>query len=121
MSTISVKLPLRKDATYGYAMNASYREVVKQNFKMLLLTNPGERMMMPNFGIGIAKYKFENFSSQLKSEITSKIREQVKIFMPFLEIRDIIFNEVENVLFLKINYFILPLSLTDEVEIDVEI
>jgi phage baseplate assembly protein W len=33
---------------------------VKQKLKMLILTNPGEKLMEPEFGVGIRKYLFES-------------------------------------------------------------
>jgi phage baseplate assembly protein W len=121
MSTISVKAPLRLDKTFGYAMNTSYREVVKQNFKMLILTSPGERIMIPNFGVGIKHFLFEFPNKQTKDTIAFKIKEQVKLFMSFLKIEDIEFQDGENILFVKIKYFIEPLSISDDLEILVEI
>ena len=34
-------------------------KVVDQNLKMVLLTAPGERLMFPNFGVGMRRYLFE--------------------------------------------------------------
>ena len=49
---ISVKLPLRVTAEDGpYALNKDLVETTKQNFKNLVLTNPGERIMDINFGV----------------------------------------------------------------------
>ena len=45
MSSLSVALPLRYSTTDGYEMNKSIKDVLKQNLKMLVLTNPGERVM----------------------------------------------------------------------------
>jgi phage baseplate assembly protein W len=88
---------------------------------MLVLTNPGERVMIPNFGVGIRRYLFEFPTKNLKNEISSKIKEQVKFFMPFLDIEEISFKDGENMLFLKVKYFIVPLSIADDLEIEVKI
>ena len=61
MASLSVALPLQVDDSDGFVMNKSIGAVVKQNLKMLILTIPGERVMEPNFGAGIARYLFENF------------------------------------------------------------
>tara|TARA_R100001509_G_scaffold165461_1_gene147208 strand:- start:570 stop:1067 length:498 start_codon:yes stop_codon:yes gene_type:complete len=39
--------------------------LVDQNIKMVLLTNPGERLSEPNFGVGLSRYLFE-FESQIE-------------------------------------------------------
>ena len=58
MNGIGPKLPLQRDDVYGnYTLISSYAEEIKQNFKNLLLTAPGERMMNPDFGVGLRNYK----------------------------------------------------------------
>ena len=60
MNGIGPELPLSRDEKHGvYSLIVSYREEVKQNFKNLLLTSPGERMMNPDFGVGMRRYLFE--------------------------------------------------------------
>ena len=39
MSTLAVKLPITRDDINGYTMIDDVRTLVKQNFKMLVLTN----------------------------------------------------------------------------------
>ena len=53
MSNYSPRLPLQIDSTNGFSNNQTILQVVQQNLKMLLLTSPGERVMDPNFGVGI--------------------------------------------------------------------
>ena len=35
--------------------------MIKQNLKMLILTNPGERVMDPEFGVGIKQFYLRTF------------------------------------------------------------
>lgn len=85
---ISVKLPLRRDQNDGlYKLNKRYKESIKQNFKNLLLTSPGERVMRPNFGVGLREYLFEAYEgSTTAGEIRSRIRTQVDRYMPFIDV-----------------------------------
>ena len=54
---ISVKLPLEIDPRDGpYASIDDLTEVVRQNFKNLILTVPGERVMLPDFGVGLLSF-----------------------------------------------------------------
>ena len=63
---ISVKLPLRVTGEDGaYALHKYLIGVVKQNFKNLVLTSPGERFMDPNFGVGAFALLFENYNLHL--------------------------------------------------------
>tara|TARA_R100001079_G_scaffold109311_1_gene81666 strand:+ start:881 stop:1282 length:402 start_codon:yes stop_codon:yes gene_type:complete len=92
MPYYSPHLPLTRDKVNGYKLLDDIRDVVKQNFKMLILTNPGERIMIPDFGVGIYKFLFEPYGPDLNQRITEAIKEQSKRFMPFLNIRSIQFG-----------------------------
>tara|TARA_R100001509_G_scaffold129713_1_gene83065 strand:+ start:181 stop:570 length:390 start_codon:yes stop_codon:yes gene_type:complete len=119
---ISVKLPLRVTAEDGpYALNKDLVETTKQNFKNLVLTNPGERIMDINFGVGASALLFENYSSDTKERIRARIVEQVKTYMPFLKINSINFDDSSidaNQLFIAINYYISPLNFQDILSIN---
>ena len=87
---ISAKLPLVVSDVFGaYDLNTNFADLATQNLKMLLLTNPGERIMNPSFGVGIRKFFFENNDSSTYSLITDRIRSQAKIYMKFIRIDDI--------------------------------
>mgnify|MGYP005815984903 FL=1 len=80
-------LPLSIDSEDGaYALIKNSRELVQQNFKMLLLTAPGERMMEPRYGVGLRRYLFEPDVLELRQEIRKSIEEQAEIYMPYLQI-----------------------------------
>ena len=65
MASIGVALPITKDSSDGFTMLKSFRKTIKQNFKMLILTSPGERVMEPEFGVGIRRFLFENYDDSL--------------------------------------------------------
>ena len=88
-SKISPKLPLSLDENGGFVANKELVEAVKQNVKMLLLTIPGERIMDPEFGVGLKAYLFEMNSPSTYSSIRSKINEQIDRYMPFIQIDDL--------------------------------
>jgi len=92
MSSLAVKLPLMYSQENGYMMIKNTLPMIKQNLKMLLLTNPGERVMIPSFGVGIQRYLFENFSETTYAQIRHKINEQTRIFMPYITIHNIEFQ-----------------------------
>ena len=117
MAGLSPKLPLRRDFTDGYALNKNFRDLVKQNFKMLLLTIPGERMMMPKFGVGLKRYLFELNTQANSNIIQTEISTQVRCYLPYinLEIIDIQSSNTDptisnNFLSVSIRYRIEPLG-----------
>ena len=65
MASLAPKLPLTLDSGDGYTSIKILKTMIKQNFKMLILTNPGERVMNPDFGVGIRQFLFENFQSDV--------------------------------------------------------
>ncbi len=125
-SGISPKLPLDRDATDGYSLNKTYAEMVSQNLKMLVLTAPGERIMDPEFGVGIRNYLFEPNNELTYQEIETRIINQVTRYLPFLEVRTTMFGPDEmvdgnpNMFKLQIKYLIKPLQTYDVVEIFLE-
>ena len=88
---ISVALPLTYDRQDGpYYLNKTLKEVVKQNLKNLVLTSPGERIMVPNFGAGIRRFLFESYTADTFENISMNIRSQASRYMPFLKIEGIL-------------------------------
>jgi phage baseplate assembly protein W len=88
-----VRLPLRRNQADGYEMIKTLQANVAQNFKMLVLTNPGERVMDPNYGVGMMGYLFEAFTTSTYSGIHERLQQQVSRYMPIVKIINISFDE----------------------------
>jgi len=87
---ISPALPLMVDQSDGpYRLTKSVKQAIVQNFKNLVMTNPGERMMDPDFGVGIREYLFELENLGVQEEISSKIRSQTGKYINSIKILDI--------------------------------
>lgn len=129
MSGISAKLPLDYDSTDGaYALNKTNLDTIRQNFKMLMLTNPGERVADPRFGIGIKRRLFEQQVSQAYDSIRVSILEQTRIYLPFIEILNIFFVSKEQnpnlddyEINVKVEYGVPSLSRSDILNINVSV
>lgn len=126
-SGLSVKLPLVTSEVFGpYELNTTYDDLAKQNLKMLILTNPGERIMNPSFGVGIRKFLFEFNGQPTYDKITSAIQQQVSIYLPYIQIENIHYVVPEgnpdlypNDLIVQITFTIIPLQKRASVEIQV--
>ena len=119
MSSLSVKLPITRNTADGFTMIKDFQTLVRQNFKMLVLTSPGERVMEPDFGVGVRSYLFENFNNSVFTEIESAIRKQVSIFLPVVDVRRIEFdssNPDNNILGIRIVYDLPDVGITDLLE-----
>ena len=120
MSSLAVALPLELDSGTGFNMVTDIKGLIKQNLKMIILTSPGERVMKPKFGVGIKTFLFENFGIDTKARIESKIREQVRIYLPAVQIREINFGLTDpdnNHLGLQIRYSIPAIQVSDLLEL----
>ena len=122
MASLAPQLPLTLDSGDGYTSIKSLKKLIKQNFKMLILTNPGERVMEPDYGVGIREFLFENFESDVFARIDNKIREQVSRYMPAVKIIKVQFagsNPDTNTLSLYLEYSIPQIAASDLLEITI--
>lgn len=118
MFGITARLPLSLAPSNGYDLLRTMPDVIKQNLKNLLMTNPGERIMDPTFGIGIRRFLFEQNINNTYDIIRSTISKQVKKYMPFLTIEKVdIVQDVEdgNAMYITIYYLIAPLNQRDAI------
>ena len=84
-AAVGVTFPFDGSAVF----NSSYttKEQVKSNLINLLLTSPGERLMNPEFGIGIRQYLFEQVID--KEFLKNKITDGAQTYIPEIEIDDV--------------------------------
>ena len=90
MSGLAPMLPLHPSGQDGYALIKDYRTLVQQNLKCLLLTNPGERIMEPEFGVGLKRYLFELATIGLEQTIKQRISDQVSKYLPYVRMGNIL-------------------------------
>jgi hypothetical protein len=95
MASFSVALPLEFDATDGFRMIKEFNSLIRQNLKMILLTDPGERVMDPLFGAGIKTFLFESFNAGVGPQLEGIIRKQVSTYMPSVQIEKIDFHTMD--------------------------
>ena len=102
---VGVKLPFNKAAhrrTYDqhyasgsrvggglFVQTYSTEEQAVTNFRNLLMTHKGERVMQPNFGISIRKFLFEQNTETLAEFLTEEINEGIDQWLPYINLREI--------------------------------
>jgi len=121
MPGLSPKLPLRRDYEDGFGLTKSFTELASQNLKNIVLTSPGERVMDPEFGVGIRRYLFRNDVSSIKGEIKGRVKSQVRKYLPYLDIISVDISSLDNhnTMHVRISYKITPLSMGDTLVINV--
>ena len=124
MASISVRLPLALDNTDGFGAIKTIRAMINQNLKMLILTNPGERIMEPEFGVGLRKFLFGNVNGDLLADLVARIKQQTTTYIPAIQLESIDFITSDedpslslNQISVVITYNIMPVNARDQLQI----
>ena len=64
-------------------------DAIKNNIKLLLQTNQGERMFQPNLGMNLKNLLFEPMTEDLTIQIENNIVDVFERWLPFVELRNI--------------------------------
>lgn len=81
-TVLGLSFPLGSNLGGGYFSKSSGINMIKGAVKQLLLTEPGERIMLPNFGCNLKKYLFEPIDEitfeSIKREIEFSFNNYIK-------------------------------------------
>ena len=86
---VGIKLPMAGTVNSFFALNYTTFDQLKTNFRNLLLTEKGERYMLPTYGMGLKRFLFETNQGSTWSAIDSHIRTTTSKWMPQINILDI--------------------------------
>ena len=70
-------------------------ESIKNNIRLLLQTQKGERMFQPNLGMGIRRVLFEQITEDTQVQIENDIVDTFATWLPFVELREINIDQAE--------------------------
>lgn len=85
---LGVPYPIAKDAK-GYFHVQGDLDQIKSDLLILLLTNPGERVMLPDFGTGLRQLVFEPNDVSLASQARQLIIQAIQQWEPRIAIDQI--------------------------------
>tara|TARA_R100000388_G_C7221828_1_gene149425 strand:+ start:419 stop:811 length:393 start_codon:yes stop_codon:yes gene_type:complete len=107
--------PFKTNDTKGFENYSSTKEVIKFHIKNLFLTNPGERISKPQYGIGIRRYLFENISQGLLNNLEDVVLDQIQLYMPYIRVEESAINDFpeENKISISLRYTILETAEKD--------
>ena len=99
---IGVAFPL--DETNMFSGTQTIMDQAKANLLNLLLTYPGERINLPNFGVGLKKLLFEQNINLENLKI--KIQTQANTYVPNIRVSDVAtsISEDRHTIFVTITY-----------------
>lgn len=121
---IGVTLPLQLGNTGYFAQSISTFEQIKSNFKNLMMTRKGERLMQPEFGTDLHNIVFNQITEETLDNMKLSVSAAVERWMPFLEVVEIIANSPTdsdyNKVLLKVDYrFRSNPNITDSITVPV--
>lgn len=105
-----IRFPFEPSSTSGVAKSDSI-DRINQSLFILFETHKGSRLMMPEFGSDIHKYRFEPFDDILIERIRETIMEDVRKWEPRIVVQNIKFLDNaeardNQILYISINYTI---------------
>ena len=83
------KFPLRKRTKGSFENIETTKELVRFHLTNLLLTNPGEKISDPDYGVGIRNFLFENSSDSILSDIEDAIEEGIEQYVYYINLNDV--------------------------------
>ena len=113
---IGVAFPFNADAVFNQTF--TQKEQVKSNLINVLLTEPGERVNLPDFGVGLKNLLFETTIDTTNLE--ARIDNQVQIYIPEITLisAETDFSPDEHILYIKITYRYNPSNELDAIQLN---
>ena len=69
---------------------------IKNNIRLLLQTNMGERVFQPTMGMSLRQYLFEQITDDITIQIENNIVDMFEKWMPFVEIQEIVLTRLDD-------------------------
>ena len=113
---IGVAFPLDEENVFNGTQTT--KEQAKANLLNVLLTYPGERVNMPNFGVGLKKLLFESKIDLVT--LKQKIKQQTSFYVPNISVRDVKtqISQDKRTLFVSIYFVNIADNTSDAIQIN---
>lgn len=88
---INIAFPFKDDTSKNYylKMNRTGQEAIKSDLIHLLLTTPGDRLYLPEFGTNLRKFVFEPNDKQVREDIKIEVQQAISKYIPNLTITEL--------------------------------
>ena len=100
---LNIKFPLRRGTDGAFALNETSLDAIKDDLKILLITNHGERLVHNDFGANLRPLLFENMNQDFEVRIQDAIVSALERWMPFVTAKDTVVKTGQNNLDLNPN------------------
>ena len=114
---IGVVFPLMNGGTFQQSL--TFKEQVKSNIINVLLTQKGERVLQPDFGVGLKTILFENTVDP--NEIEDLIYDQLRTYVPeiFLDRVEVKTDIDRHIIFITLVYNFVLDNTQDSIQVNV--
>jgi phage baseplate assembly protein W len=79
---------------HGRMAFPSYEDSVRQMIRVILLTRPGEQLMRPTFGAGIARFAHQPNTIEVRRRLHDVITEALGVWEPRIVVEEVTVEEV---------------------------
>lgn len=95
---VGLHFPVGTSPNGSFFSRTSNLNLIRAEIKQLLLTEPGERVMLPNYGIGLHRFAFEPLDEQTYEEISNEIYKGFLNYLPDVDIVSlgVFFSDTQN-------------------------
>ena len=73
----------------GGIAEAAYEDDVRQAIRIILATNPGERVMRPDFGAGLDRFVFEPVNVATVTQLKAQVHDALVAWEPRVDVLEI--------------------------------
>jgi len=120
-SNYGIKGPIPPSVNYGnseyfysgFSDNDDYKSLIRASIYRIMITDPGERVMLPEFGCNFKKYIFEPNDTISEIEIKTEITRAIERWEPRITIKDISMYSENHRLNVNVNYIINGTDMSD--------
>ncbi len=115
------KFPLTLGATTLFSEAESTKQVVLFHLRNLILTNPGEKISDPEYGVGVRAYLFENITRGLLNNIAKDINIAIQKYLGYIDVKEITVTSPpdSNYVSIKISFEIPSIDISEELLLEV--
>lgn len=122
MDRYDYRFPFRIDAVSGQAARSGYAEHVDQMIRQVLLTSPGERADLPEFGCGIRQLLFAPHSSALDATTKLIVQQALNRWLAGqIEVKDVVVSPADDgdtaQLHVRIEYVLIETRSREQTEV----
>lgn len=111
-----ISFPYRKGSE-SFPEGSTDSALIRQSIIQILLTEPGERLMMPTFGSGLTARVFDNNDAMFESLIQAEVYSAVGRWEPRAIIRGVDVVREDSTVTVTVGYVVIATQQPDSVEL----